>query len=236
MGYPSPELRALNTRAIDGRTSLTERAKASGTLRADFTPEDIILLLEAIAGIIRQTGTAASAATERFVALALDGLRADAATPAPPPITRRQIRAERSESRRARSANARTHPPPRRPGIDLASPAPWLGECADPCLSLAELTVPAPVRVPERAEPESVPGPGACKFAAADLGEAVVRGGRDLAPQSSELGARGGQAREFVQVRRPVAQKKRRKTARGFRNAGQVRESDGKRRDRRSSS
>jgi hypothetical protein len=74
-----------------------------GALRADFTPEDSILLLEAVAGIIRQTGTAASAATERFIALALDGFRAEGATPAPPPISRRQIRAGRRDSRRKHS-------------------------------------------------------------------------------------------------------------------------------------
>jgi AcrR family transcriptional regulator len=119
-GAPDPELRALNSRAYDGLTALTERAKASGTLRADFTPEDIILLLEAIAGIIRQTGTAAPLATDRFVALALDGFRAEAATPAPPPITRRQIRAGRRDSRRKRSGNARTHPSAGRPRIERA--------------------------------------------------------------------------------------------------------------------
>jgi AcrR family transcriptional regulator len=106
MGGPSPELRAPNSRAYDGMTALTERAKASGALRADFTPEDIIILLEAIAGIIRQSGAAASAATERFVSLALDGFRTEGATPAPPPISRGQIRAGRRDSR-ARSTNAR---------------------------------------------------------------------------------------------------------------------------------
>jgi AcrR family transcriptional regulator len=117
---PSSELRALSSSAYDGMTALTERAKASGALRADFTPEDIIVLFEAVAGIIRQTGTAASAATERFVALALDGFRAEAATPAPPPISRRQIRAGRRENRRTRSASARTHPPAGRPEIERA--------------------------------------------------------------------------------------------------------------------
>jgi AcrR family transcriptional regulator len=100
IGAPSPELRALNSRAYDAITALIERAKAGGALRTDLTAEDIILLLEAVAGIIRQTGTAASAATERFVALALDGFRAEGATPAPPPISRRQIRAGRRDSRR----------------------------------------------------------------------------------------------------------------------------------------
>jgi len=108
IGNPSHELQAMRTGAYDGMSALIERAKASGTLRADFTPEDIVLLLQAVAGIIRRTGTAALAATERFVALALDGFRAEGATSAPPPISRGQIRAGLRDSRRARSGEAGT--------------------------------------------------------------------------------------------------------------------------------
>jgi len=107
MGYPTLELRSVNDRAYNGMTALTERAKASGAARADLTAEDIVLLLEAVAGITRQTGTTGPAATERFLALALDGFRAEAATPAPPPISRRQLREGRRDSR-ARSASPRT--------------------------------------------------------------------------------------------------------------------------------
>jgi hypothetical protein len=45
----------------------------------------------ATAGIISRTGATAPAATDRFVALALDGFRAKAATPAPPPISSRTM-------------------------------------------------------------------------------------------------------------------------------------------------
>jgi AcrR family transcriptional regulator len=93
VAHPSRELKALRTRAYNTMNELIERAKASGTLRADFTPEDVVLLLLAVAGIIRRAGTTTPAMTERFLALALDGLRAEGATPAPPPIPLRQIKA-----------------------------------------------------------------------------------------------------------------------------------------------
>ena len=91
IGHRSRELRALRTRAYNGFTALIDRAKASGALRADFSPEDLVLLLMATAGIISRTGPTAPAATDRFVALALDGFRAQAATPAPPPISPRTM-------------------------------------------------------------------------------------------------------------------------------------------------
>jgi AcrR family transcriptional regulator len=91
IGHRSRELRALRTHAYNGFIALIDRAKASGTLRADFSPEDLVLLLMATAGIISRTGATAPAATDRFVALALDGFRAKAATPAPPPISSRTM-------------------------------------------------------------------------------------------------------------------------------------------------
>jgi AcrR family transcriptional regulator len=90
--HPSRELKRLRTRAYNAVNELIERAKTNGTLRADFTPEDVVLLLLATAGILRRTGTTAPEMTDRFLALALDGLRAEGATPAPPPITVRQIK------------------------------------------------------------------------------------------------------------------------------------------------
>ena len=61
VGHRGRELRALRTRAFDGFTALIDRAKAGGTLRADFSPEDFILLLMATAGIIGRTGATAPA-------------------------------------------------------------------------------------------------------------------------------------------------------------------------------
>jgi AcrR family transcriptional regulator len=83
VGHRSTQLGALRERIYDGLVNLIGAAKAAGALRADFTPEDVVLLKVANAGIIQRTGSVASVASARFVALALDGFRADGASPAP---------------------------------------------------------------------------------------------------------------------------------------------------------
>jgi AcrR family transcriptional regulator len=113
IGYPTPELHTLHARASKARIDLIERAKASGQLRADATPEDVVLLLLAVAGIIQHTGTAAPAATERYLSFALDGFRAPAATPAPPPISRQKIRAALRRRHRSTEPRANTAAPAR---------------------------------------------------------------------------------------------------------------------------
>jgi AcrR family transcriptional regulator len=83
---------------------LIERAKQAGRLRADVTPEDLPLLLMANAGVVEATGDAASAASRRFVALMLEGFRADAGTVSAPPIDPRDMyRALRRAGRRRRA-------------------------------------------------------------------------------------------------------------------------------------
>lgn len=101
IGHPSQELRALQARGYKGFTELAARAQASGKLRADFTSEDLILLYMAVAGITRYAGPTAPAAAERFVAFALDGYRAEAATPAPPPVSKRTMSARLRQVTRA---------------------------------------------------------------------------------------------------------------------------------------
>ena len=91
IGHRDEALRALRARAYDGFVALIDAAKASGDLRKDFTPEDIALLLMANAGVIERAGTAATAASERFVAFALDGFRAEGATDAPPAPSPRSL-------------------------------------------------------------------------------------------------------------------------------------------------
>jgi AcrR family transcriptional regulator len=71
---------------------LVERAQGQGTLRADFTLEDVPLLLWAGGRIIEAGGTIAPDLWRRYLGLMLDGLRVDAATPLPrPPLTRAQL-------------------------------------------------------------------------------------------------------------------------------------------------
>jgi AcrR family transcriptional regulator len=83
IGHRGEELRELRAQAYDGFVALIDAAKVAGKLRSDFTPEDIVLLLMANAGLIDRAGEAAPAASERFVALALDGFRVQGASPAP---------------------------------------------------------------------------------------------------------------------------------------------------------
>lgn len=65
--------------------TLLERAQAAGGLRPDVSVEDVVLVLLANAGVVRRTAEDAPASSARLVALLLDGLHADAATPGPPP-------------------------------------------------------------------------------------------------------------------------------------------------------
>ncbi len=76
----APELEELRSRALQDFTRIADRAQVSGALRADFTPEDLVLLLMANAGLVDRTTDAAPTAWQRFIDLALDGLHARAAT------------------------------------------------------------------------------------------------------------------------------------------------------------
>jgi AcrR family transcriptional regulator len=91
------EQRAL---AFERFGELIRRAQDQGALRADFVPEDIVLLLLANAGVVRTMRTAAPDAWRRFVGLMLDALRAERARPLPhPPTPAQTFRAMRSIGR-----------------------------------------------------------------------------------------------------------------------------------------
>jgi hypothetical protein len=79
------------TRGYEATVTMIERAKAQGTLRQDFVPEDLVLLLMANAGVVQAAGEAAPAAWQRFVGLALDGCRSEGASDIPAPSTPRQM-------------------------------------------------------------------------------------------------------------------------------------------------
>lgn len=81
------EVEAQRVYAYERLTELIRRAQAQGGLRADFVPEDVVLLLMANAGLVRAMRGAAPNAWRRFVGLVLDGLRSDCARPLPPPPT-----------------------------------------------------------------------------------------------------------------------------------------------------
>jgi AcrR family transcriptional regulator len=85
-----PQARQLENervRAYDGLVELIARAKAAGQLRADFTPEDVVLLLMANAGVVNATRNVAPDAWRRFTALMISSYRAATAEPAPAPPT-----------------------------------------------------------------------------------------------------------------------------------------------------
>src|SRR5262249_36440778 len=71
---------------------LVERAHEQGTLRPDFTAEDLPLLFWTSGRVIEATGTVAPELWRRHLGLMLDGMRAGSATPlAAPPLTRSQL-------------------------------------------------------------------------------------------------------------------------------------------------
>jgi AcrR family transcriptional regulator len=80
-----PAVEEQRIQAYTRFSELVRRAQAEGKLRADFVPEDFVLLLMANAGVVRATRHAAPDAWRRFVGLMIDALRADRAGPLPPP-------------------------------------------------------------------------------------------------------------------------------------------------------
>jgi hypothetical protein len=85
-------LEKLRSTAYKRFVTIADRAQRSGALRADFVPQDIVLLLIANAGLVHRTADAAPDAWRRFTHIALDGLRAEAATSGPPSPGRRAVR------------------------------------------------------------------------------------------------------------------------------------------------
>lgn len=81
---PAPEIEELRSRAFTGLVGLVDRAHAAGVLRADFTTEDVVLLIMANAGLVERAHGIAEKASARLVHLLLDGLRATSATDGPP--------------------------------------------------------------------------------------------------------------------------------------------------------
>ena len=90
--FPSArDLEAHRTRGYELCVLMIERAKEAGALRADFVPEDLVLLLMANAGVVQGAGDAAPDAWRRFVALMLQAYRAESAARLPAPPTPRQV-------------------------------------------------------------------------------------------------------------------------------------------------
>jgi AcrR family transcriptional regulator len=92
MTFPAAKrFEAARTRAHEGFVELIDRAKAAGKLRADFVPEDLVMLLMANAGVITATGDAAPQTWRRLVAYLLQAFAAGPDEPLPAPPTPRQM-------------------------------------------------------------------------------------------------------------------------------------------------
>ena len=81
-------------------SELIERAQTQGTLRADFEPEDMPMLLWTGGRVAEVTSSVVPDHWRRYLGFVLDGLRAEAATALPrPALTRRQLdRVQRARS------------------------------------------------------------------------------------------------------------------------------------------
>jgi AcrR family transcriptional regulator len=83
---------AMRTRIRPLLRVMIERAQAQGTLRSDFTTEDLPLVFWTADRVIDATAAIAPDYWRRYLGLLLDGLRADAATPLEqPPLTQTQV-------------------------------------------------------------------------------------------------------------------------------------------------
>lgn len=87
----NPAIQELEDRRDSGLREwliLVRNAKASGQLRADFEPEDMILLLMANAGVVSATADHAPNVWRRFIEYMLQSFSADHAAPLPAPAPR----------------------------------------------------------------------------------------------------------------------------------------------------
>jgi len=78
---------AKRSEAYRGFTELIARAKDTGRLRPDFSPEDLVLLLMANAGVVAATAGTAPDAWRRLVAYMTQAFAADHTDPLPPAPT-----------------------------------------------------------------------------------------------------------------------------------------------------
>lgn len=89
-----PTARGLEQRRAEAYESivrLIDRAKGAGSLREDFTPEDLVLVHMANAGVVNAAGDDAPDAWRRVVALLIQSFQAPARNPLPSSPTPRAL-------------------------------------------------------------------------------------------------------------------------------------------------
>lgn len=91
--FPDAEqLIAVCDGQMDNAREFIDRAHEDGSLRADFTAEDLSFVFWSTAMVLRATAATVPDAWRRALAFILDGLRAGAAHPLPvPPLTHEQV-------------------------------------------------------------------------------------------------------------------------------------------------
>ncbi|MEV6588748.1 TetR/AcrR family transcriptional regulator [Streptomyces acidicola] len=107
MTFPTANaLEERRNQAYEAVVQLIGRAKAAGRLREDFTPEDLVLVHMANAGVVNATGDAAPEAWKRVVALMLQSFEAPARGPLPASPEPRALYKAMLRASQARSASA----------------------------------------------------------------------------------------------------------------------------------
>lgn len=106
------QFEGARVRAYNGFLELIKRAKEAGKLRKDFSPEDLVLVMMANAGVVTAMGDAAPHAWRRVVAYLLQAFSAENQAklpPAPKPATvyRAMLRLTRSQPPGAGEERAR---------------------------------------------------------------------------------------------------------------------------------
>jgi AcrR family transcriptional regulator len=92
MTFPSVvRFEAARERAFTDFSELVRKAKDAGSLRDDFVPEDLIILLMASAGVVGATGTVAPKSAPRLVSYLLQAFAAPGGGRLPPPPTTGQM-------------------------------------------------------------------------------------------------------------------------------------------------
>ncbi|MEJ3742563.1 helix-turn-helix domain-containing protein [Actinomycetes bacterium KLBMP 9797] len=92
MTFPTAkQFETERARALADFTTLVERAKATGKLRADFVAEDLPMFLMANAGVLTATADAAPGTWRRLVGYLTQACAAQAAQPLPKPPSPRQM-------------------------------------------------------------------------------------------------------------------------------------------------
>jgi AcrR family transcriptional regulator len=92
MTFPSvARFEMARTQAFEDFSELTRRAQEAGSLRTDFVPEDLIILLMGSAGVVAATGDVAPRSAPRLVGYLLQAFAAPGGGALPPPPSTRQM-------------------------------------------------------------------------------------------------------------------------------------------------